>query len=585
MFEHVRGWKNVTRQLLRRNAVVKLIACCFLIGGLSACGGGGGGGGDNTATTTEVFVNAGADIQTVEAADVVLSGQASGDTTSMTWSWTSSPAATITHSDNTVADAVFTAPAVTTDTTYVLTLTGTNSSGNSDTDTINILVKPVNIAPDAVINPSQQTGQPANTYSAGAAIILSGSASTDSDAPDAANPISVWEWQQTAGDSVLNNVQTDEATLSVFAPVEANGQTLSFTLTVTDAEGATDTASVTLTVLSESQTEPTADAGNDQAVFSGERVLLIGSADTTVSAGLPLTVEWDGPANASALIANPVALSTYAIAPLVTTETVVNYSFAVTDSFGHVVFDELAVTVRPLPTPLMNDTGVTVQANNTAYANTQQNDFPGQDGQRGSDVVNNAGFLQKAGRGEAGFDFTKLNSNGDEQDDTSQSWSCVRDNITGLVWETKTTDGGLRDADNTYSWYFTDENGGYVGIQVGSAAVCTLTRCNTEAYVTALNAAGLCGFYDWRLPTHEELMSVVHFGKASGVLLDTDYFPNSGTTTATDTNLWYWTRIPSADGVSGDTAQNAWAIDFTSGLDNFLYKGTDARVRLVRAGR
>jgi hypothetical protein len=43
--------------------------------------------------------------------------------------------------------------------------------------------------------------------------------------------------------------------------------------------------------------------------------------------------------------------------------------------------------------------------------------------------------------------------------------------------------------------------------------------------------------------------------------------------------------VPSADGVNSDDAQNAWALDFDSGVDNFLNKSSAARVRLVRAGR
>ena len=86
------------------------------------------------------------------------------------------------------------------------------------------------------------------------------------------------------------------------------------------------------------------------------------------------------------------------------------------------------------------------------------------------------------------------------------------------------------------------------------------------------------------MPTYEEMMSLIHFGLASGVRVDDDYFPNSGTVDG-DGRLWYWTRIPSADGVAEDAAQNAWALDFASGLDNFLNKATPGSVRLVRAGR
>ncbi|MBU2977793.1 DUF1566 domain-containing protein [Alteromonas sp. C1M14] len=555
----------------------------LLLTTLVACGGGSDSADEGNASNA-VYVNAGDDIQVLEATDVAISGDATGETDTLIWHWSASPQATITHDDTSVSDAIFTAPAVTVDTTYVLTLTATNSTGNSDTDTLNVVVKPVNITPVADITVEQEDGQAINTFSAGGAVVLSGSASTDEDAPDEANPISAWEWQQTTGSSVLNNVTTDAPILLLVMPVESEGQQLTFELTVTDAEGATNTASVTLNVLSESETLPTVYAGSDQSLFSGERIILEGDADTTVTAGLPLTARWVPSSSAANTIVDDEALSTYAVAPQVTEETLLTYTLAVADNFDHLVYDEVEVWVYPFPIPLMNDTGVTVQANDNAYTNSQQNAYPGQDGQRGGDIVNEAGLLEKAGRGKAGFDFTKLNSNGDEEDDTSQAWSCVRDNITGLIWEKKTEDGGLHDDGHLYSWYFTDENGGLAGTLNGADSLCTLTNCNTQAYVTAANSAGLCGFYDWRMPSHEELMSIVHFGLASGTLIDDTYFPFLGTPDS-DGRLWYWTSIPSADGVSGDAAQNAWALDFATGLDNFLIKSSANRVRLVRAGR
>ena len=78
-------------------------------------------------------------------------------------------------------------------------------------------------------------------------------------------------------------------------------------------------------------------------------------------------------------------------------------------------------------------------------------------------------------------------------------------------------------------------------------------------------------------------MSLVHFGRTALPRIDTQYFPNTGADSAA--TLWYWTAQPSADGVSNDAAQNAWAIDFISGVDNFLNKSDAVSIRLVRAGR
>jgi hypothetical protein len=277
------------------------------------------------------------------------------------------------------------------------------------------------------------------------------------------------------------------------------------------------------------------------------------------------------------------ALSTFAIAPLVTSSTVVAYTLTVTDANGNSVEDTVNVRIRPMPTPLLNDTGFLQQATNDALTQAQQNDFPGQDGQRGADIIEQNGLIEKAGRGKAGFDFTRLNANGDEQDANADSWSCVRDNVTGLVWEVKTNDGAFQDTDYTYSWYSETVNGGFAGDQTGANATCLLANCNTAAYVQAVNAQGLCGFYDWRLPTHDELFSLMHLGIADDVAIDEEYFPNTGAVTTEP--LWYWTSVPSADGVNSDDAQNAWALDFDSGVDNFLNKSSAVRVRLVRAGR
>ena len=46
--------------------------------------------------------------------------------------------------------------------------------------------------------------------------------------------------------------------------------------------------------------------------------------------------------------------------------------------------------------------------------------------------------------GKLGLSFTKISTLGEEVAASATSWSCVKDNITGLIWEVKTT-GGLQD--------------------------------------------------------------------------------------------------------------------------------------------
>ncbi len=225
----------------------------------------------------------------------------------------------------------------------------------------------------------------------------------------------------------------------------------------------------------------------------------------------------------------------------------------------------------------LNDTGITQCANGSQNGQScPQNGFPRQDAETGRDAQNTAGTLQKAGGGSAGFDFTKLDSNGDPLDASAASWDCVRDNVTGLIWEVKTDDAGLRDKDWTYTWYNTDSNtnGGNAGSTGGATCGGSLANCNTQAYVAAVNALdpALCGYSDWRMPSREELRSIVDYSKLSPAI-DTHYFP---ATVAT----WYWSASPYAPDSDG-----AWVVSFGDSSCGTGDKGSNFAVRLVRGGQ
>lgn len=134
--------------------------------------------------------------------------------------------------------------------------------------------------------------------------------------------------------------------------------------------------------------------------------------------------------------------------------------------------------------------------------------------------------------GHAGFSFTKLDINGNPLASSATSWACVKDNVTGLIWEVKKDDGGLQDRDNTYTWFSLDSttNGGDSGSENGG--VCTGGNgCDTAQYVNDLNqlnfAAGICGRNDWRLPSRQELLSLVDASRVSPAVIDADYFPHT----------------------------------------------------------
>ena len=173
------------------------------------------------------------------------------------------------------------------------------------------------------------------------------------------------------------------------------------------------------------------------------------------------------------------------------------------------------------------------------------------------------------------FDFTKLDQSGSTIDDqdavyTVKAWSCVRDNVTGLTWEVKTIDGGLRDQNHTYSWYNPDSevNAGAPGRQDGGS--CSGVSCDTTSYAQAVNDDGLCGHSDWRMPTRAELRTIVDY-QATRPAISTEYFPNT-------VSRSFWT------GEANETYPNfAWHTDFKFGLASYYFlKSAPKPVRLVR---
>ena len=221
----------------------------------------------------------------------------------------------------------------------------------------------------------------------------------------------------------------------------------------------------------------------------------------------------------------------------------------------------LALTAFPVAAqvvPKLNDTGIDQCYDNTAVATcatvaTDGGTHPRQDARHGRDAKNASGTpIAKVGAGAKGFDYTQVCNSGElagtgacpaspTLGTGANDWACTKDNVTGLTWEVKTaTATDLRFSGHTYTWYSTNAaiNGGVPGDTGTNTCNATLPSnlCNTETFVTAVNAANLCGQSNWRLPIVLELQSLVDHAKAgvSTPTVDTTYFP--GTVAST----FYW---------------------------------------------
>ncbi len=148
----------------------------------------------------------------------------------------------------------------------------------------------------------------------------------------------------------------------------------------------------------------------------------------------------------------------------------------------------------------------------------------------------------------------------------------VRDNVTGLIWETKQYRDGEEnysnpnDSDNRYSWYNRNlaSSGGDPGTQGDGS--------DTEDFINTLNTgSGFCGHTDWRLPTIEELAKITCSSRIRPAA-EIDFFPNTS---------WfnYWSST-----VSVGDQHKAWYVHFTYASINSDYMSDKKAVRAVRSG-
>lgn len=128
---------------------------------------------------------------------------------------------------------------------------------------------------------------------------------------------------------------------------------------------------------------------------------------------------------------------------------------------------------------------------------------------------------------EAARRYTKLDSGGNELSPLADSWSCLKDKQTGLVWEAKTNDGGFRDKDWRYRHMHNYAGYGNTVDTKGQVLCRGLGTCDAYSYMNAVNGAGLCGRNSWRIPLKSELGSIAKIN-AGGIPphIDQTFFPD-----------------------------------------------------------
>ena len=168
--------------------------------------------------------------------------------------------------------------------------------------------------------------------------------------------------------------------------------------------------------------------------------------------------------------------------------------------------------------------------------------------------------------------FIKVSAQGEPMDIWSGPWSCVYDKNSGLLWEIKTDAEDIHHTSWTFSWF----NEG-IGVDNSGDCYFEAARCDAEDLLRRVNQKKLCGVDGWRLPTADELVSLVSVTAPPGdALIDSDFFPY---TQRGD----YWTkdRDKALASVYEHLGNGALAVSFVDGTITALPYRNAAFVMLV----
>ncbi|MBN2032961.1 MAG: fibronectin type III domain-containing protein [Deltaproteobacteria bacterium] len=213
-------------------------------------------------------------------------------------------------------------------------LTVTDRGGNRASDQCLVNVTWLNIPPIA------DAGHEQVVY-ANEIVTLDGSASYDID-----GVITSYEWTQAEGTPVeLAYPWSAQAAFTASSP-GPEGESLTFTLTVTDRYGLQDTDTCVVSVPGLTNEPPLAEAGPDQTASEGDTVLLDGSGSSDADGGIA-SYQWSQAEGPPAALDNPGAIETRFTAPTVSYDgEPLIFQLTVTDQSGSKSSDKCNVAVR-----------------------------------------------------------------------------------------------------------------------------------------------------------------------------------------------------------------------------------------------
>jgi hypothetical protein len=286
--------------------------------------------------------------------------------------------------------------------------------------------------------------------------------------------------------------------------------------------------------------------------------------------------------------------------------------------------DNLALKVLILGDLKLNDSGVISHYNNGKFDGlVPDGAHPNQDADFGLDQDDT--FKDK--NGIYGLFYNKIDDAGNSLPANATAQSCTYDAHTGLTWEVKgdyfhhtflekptveeleyellVTGQHYNNRNGRYRWYNGDDtkNGGSRGTvnnnelvaPVFASEACmfpprdhpmhlssvTQKGCTTDFYVLLVKKQSKCGFVDWRLPSINELQTLmVYEGGHRG--FDQDYFPDTDESEAYNGNgdFVFLSSTPSVDNDA-----SVWCMDVSSRRVKLCNKNTAHHVRLVRGNQ